>query len=89
MVLFHSSENPHKKPAAGLFSFFASLLNTLHHKTERPIGFIQSTFLRRVLLFRLASSFSPMRCHKNGIPEFLEKLFFEKNFNPICLKTWK
>lgn len=78
MVLFHSSENPHRKSAIRLFSFFAPLLNTLHHKTESPIGFIQSTFLRKVLLFRLASSFSPMRCHKKGMPEFLEKLFFEK-----------
>lgn len=78
------TKNPHSKNT-GYFSGIRSIRSVPFFYKGIPLNAVQhisdvvkSTIVDKVLLYRLASSFSPKRCHKNRFYEFMETLLFRK-----------
>ncbi len=54
--------------------FMASGVNALKASANHTIDFFQNAIISDILLYRLASSFSPMRSNKNPAITLLDKL---------------
>lgn len=78
MKFQHSGiENPQHKPRL-LRLTPATHQGFLNTSLNSAMESFQDAFISKILLYRLASSFSPMRYHRNRIMKGAENLFFGK-----------
>lgn len=79
MKAFQNSEKIFRKVNHRRSPFsFAIFRGNLKNKAEYPFHFAQKAFVDKVLFYRIASSFSPMKYSKNRIVSFLDNWFFER-----------
>lgn len=63
----------------------AAFRGFLKNSIVNTVDSVQDTFINKILLYRLASSFSPMRYHRNRIVKVAECFFYKKYRNKKVL----
>ena len=56
----------------------AAFQSVFKNSIADTVDSVQDAFISQILLYRLASSFSPMRYHRNRIRKTVENLFLRK-----------
>lgn len=77
---FQHSGKEHRQHKPRLLPFSpAAFQDFLKNSFADSMSSVQDAFISQILLYRLASSFSPMRYHRNRLIQAAEKLFYIKS----------